>query len=277
MAEISMVDVDPMLLSEEEISLLLAAFKYWSKPDEFTDEQVSQAKSIFQRVFSDDSLLKGGEFSDSLVLQPLNDPTLFYAMVVGEDRLLTWKKAYVNATNFQILNSRLTSFDTFLSIVGNYCTPEYDDDDDALSFLHGFFKYWHRKFSLERIARVAQKAGESCNQRSNTSGEILSRTTDTLMRMRWELRLLGFDEEGGGDNIEEGSGDVIYFNWIDPEALAAGFAPQSFTVSFTDDDYEEDGLCEDGVFVNEMYGHSTNLRTWDEWDEFLIGQMNNCI
>ena len=109
-------------LSDDDNAFLLIAFKNWSKPADFTDEQVVQAKSIFQRIFGDNSTLKGWKFADSLVLQPVNDPTLFYAMVIGSDGLLTWKRAYVNATDFQILNSHLTEFDEFLFMVGMYCT-----------------------------------------------------------------------------------------------------------------------------------------------------------
>lgn len=116
---------DPQL-SDEDSSFLITAFKNWSKPADFTDEQVVQAKSIFKRVFNDDSELEGGEFADSLVLQPVNDPTLFYAMVVGGDGLLTWKKAFVNATSFQIINSHLTLFEDFLFMAGHYCTDESD-------------------------------------------------------------------------------------------------------------------------------------------------------
>ena len=107
--------------SDEERVFLLTAFKNWSKPEEFSDEQVAKAKTIFQRVFKDASKLMGGEFADALVMQPVNDLSFFYAMVVGDQSEITWKRVCVNATNYQILNSHLTKFEHFISIVGIYC------------------------------------------------------------------------------------------------------------------------------------------------------------
>jgi hypothetical protein len=283
-------------LSDEENSFLLTAFKHWSKPANFTDDQVTRTKTIFQRIFNDDSVLKGGEFADSLVLQPVNDPTLFYAMVIGDDDggQLTWKKAYVNATNFQLLNSHLTPFETFLTIVGSYCTADDNDDETPPPFLlHDFFKFWKRKFSPERIARVTRK--KTTVVQRNSSSSIL-RNNDTLKRMRWELRMLGFEEEESGGGGVEQEEECLYFNWVDPAALDKGYAPQSFTVSLTDcdgisssssDDEEVLGLS-DGVFIDETYnyyyGHSTTTTTttmhllkWEHWDDFLLRQMKPVV
>ena len=272
------VPADPQL-SDEENSFLLTAFKHWSKPDDFTDDQVSRAKTIFQRIFNDDiSVLKGGEFADSLVLQPVNDPTLFYAMVIGADSRLTWKKAYVNATNcFQLLNSHLIPFDTFLSMVTGSSSCTTDNKTSLSSFLNDFFKFWKRKFSPERIARVTQKKTTDVQQRGS---KRIPRNNDTLKRMRWELRMLGFEECGGAGET------FIYFNWVDPVALDKGYAPQSFTVSLrgdvgdssSSDDEEVEGLS-DGVFIDETYGHSStmHLLKWEHWDAFLLRQMKPVV
>ena len=274
--------IEGIQITDTEKPLLLTAFAHWFDESGFCDEQVADVKTIFQRVFDDSTTLVGKLFGDALVMHPVNDKSLHYAMVVDGD-VLVWKKAITTSINFQVLDPSIL-FDEFLMIAGT--TPIMDTDDTTL--VYDFFKFWKRRYSPTKLARVAQK-GEP--KRSTT--ELLPRTGATLVRMYRELRLLGFE-----DHTRIGRG-CIDAEWVDPEKEAAGYAPQSFSISLDGDDgYEvdhaawaNDAMHSDtapslkqyfgtaqpksyGVFIDETHGQEAMfIESWDEWDEWLVESM----
>jgi hypothetical protein len=251
--------IDDVNLSADENSFLLDAFKNWSKPSNFSDEQVAKVKTIFQHIYKTDSPLNGRQFEDALVMQPSDDNTRFYAMEVSED-CLTWREAYVSAKGFQILNSSTTTFDMFLLMVGDFCVPEEKEEKTDIDIMRENFKSWRMMFSKERLTRVAHK------NEGRDDAQFIARNEDTLTRMRFELRMLGFKE------MREQDKTTLYFNWDNEEALLRGYAPQLFTVSLIDDGYdaEEDHR----VFIDEMHGPETlHIEDWEDWDWFLVNQM----
>lgn len=105
-------------ISTDEHTLLVRAFKEWSNHDSFTDADVDTVKAVFRRIFSHDTAMVGCTYGDALVMQPKNDMTLHYAMMVTGSNL-QWKKAHVTCTNYQVLSDSLP-FDDFLMITGCY-------------------------------------------------------------------------------------------------------------------------------------------------------------
>jgi hypothetical protein len=274
--------IEGVQITNTEKPLLLTAFAHWNNAECFSDEQVADVKTIFQRVFDDTTKLTGKLFGDALVMQPVNDKSLHYAMVV-DGEVLVWKKAITTSISFQVLDPSLP-FEDFLMMAGT--TPIMDTDDTTL--VYDFFKFWKRQYSPTKLARVAQK-GEP----KRSTSEYVQRTGATLVRMYRELRLLGFE-----DYTRVGRGRIDA-DWVDPEKLAAGCAPQSFSISLRGDDgfetdyaaWANDAMHSDtapslkqyfsiaqpksyGVFIDETHGpEAICIESWDEWDEWLVGNM----
>ena len=283
--------------------LLLKACREWSTVE---DAEVDQTKAIFEAVFdapSDEEKFRGFTLADALIMyRPESDPDLKYVMVVKEDESIAWYKAVIRMENMGI-NTEFATFGMLLMFASSSNRDPYDErtgDDPELVTLSDFFGVWRRHFSDDRIRRVTgREAG---------SEVLIPRTAETLSRMRREARLLGFE-----DNTREATSKTeISLDWINPEALAMGFAPSSFVVCFEGDNYgddeqhpidgeawardvcvgEESGLFdfeewatsiatqwftpEYGVYVHETYGpYAMLLRTWGDWDRYLISYMSN--
>ena len=130
-----MVSTDNLMMnvssiSTDEHTLLVRAFREWKNHDSFTDSDVEAVKAIFQRVFPDNTgAMMGSTYRDALVMQPKNDKTVYYAMLIvlkdndNGTAELQWKKAVVTCTCFEVLNPTCLPFNDFLMIAGHY-----DDD-----------------------------------------------------------------------------------------------------------------------------------------------------
>ena len=251
-----MTSIPNVQLAPDETALLLTAYENWFDEDKFSCEQVADVKTIFQRVFSDASPLLGSVFSDALVMQPDNSDTLYYAMVVHGDNELAFKKACIKTTCFQVL-SKAVPFDIFLMMVGTH--PIMETEDATLLF--DFFNIWKRRYSPEKITRVAQKVTST----KRSVAEFIPRSTATLKRMYNELFWLGFE-----DRTQPGTG-CISAEWIDPEK--DGYAPRLFSVMLEGDDDEKEQLTI-GVYIHESRGSAAILiETWADWDAWLTDCM----
>ncbi len=291
-------DTSRTTTTADEKSLLLTALTQWF--DEiFSDEQVAEVKGIFKRVFQVEEQLQGSLFKDALVLQPVNDDTLHYAMTVLEEGegepTLAWASAMIAPATFQVLAPSLITFQEFLMIAGSSKT-QIIMEEEAL-FIRDFFLFWKRKYSPTRIARVGVK-GSPARRHTSAPLDSLPRTGETLARMKKEMLLLGF-EDYMDDSYSRISGI-----WVDEDKEERGYAPQAFTISLADgaDDKDDDStfkidyalwandawackqtpsielyadICQEkqqkyGVFINEIHGQSALLiKRWEEWDEWL--------
>jgi hypothetical protein len=267
----------------DERALLLAASKQWFDAEGFSDEQVAEVKGIFRRVFQleEEEALQGLLFKDALVMTtPRSDETVRYAMVVvasaAEDIALEWIKVTVTPASFQILAPSLITFDDFISILGSSqarLMPSEEEEDSDRSICMDFFLFWKRKYSPERIARVAQKGTPA----RDTTSERIPRTEETIARMKLEMRLLGCEEYYTNDSSTQISGI-----WVDEDKEMRGFAPMSFTISLVEgddgssgeDDAEEKraegGAGRFGVFIDEVYGPGAILiDSWAKWENWV--------
>jgi hypothetical protein len=75
------------MLTKEEHALLKEGHEHWLDHEVFTEEQVLRVKGIFKKVFGipEETLLMGVSFPDAIVLQPVGNEHLFYALVTIED------------------------------------------------------------------------------------------------------------------------------------------------------------------------------------------------
>ena len=74
------------VLTQAEHDLLKEGHKHWLDVDKFSEDQVLQVKGVFKKVFGipEDTMLMGVSFPDAIVLQPVGDEHIFYAMVTNE-------------------------------------------------------------------------------------------------------------------------------------------------------------------------------------------------
>ena len=237
-------------LVRQNRALLLRAYKDWFNID---DAEVEQTKAIFQSVFGVKEELRGLPLADALLLNcPKADSELYYAMVVNEeDRSIAWHKVLLSRMNNVGINTEVTTLDMLLMFMGSHNRDECTGDDCTL--LSDFFGVWRRHFSPERIRRVTG--------RDAGSDEPIVRDATSLARMRREARMLGFEDYTADEEAEYN----ICLDWVDPESLDKGFAPETFSVSLECDDDSQYGVC-----IDEMYGpYPTHLRFWGDWDEYL--------
>lgn len=272
-------------LVTQQQPLLLQAQKHWNDSDLFDDDQVMAVKEIFGTVFETQEVLRGYTLQDALVLSPSTDRDILYVMVLErdleatQDPSLTWVKAVLSTKNMGF--SKDITFDTLLlfASASNYnAEDERVGGDETKIFLSDFFDYWRRHFSRERIHRVTTRG-----MTSEARQQRIIRGPSVLPRMRWEARMLGFQDYTAENPEDSGSIDL---DWVDEEALERGYAPQMFTVSF--DSGEDMGYAKDkgivyedcdnqeikvefGVYVEESYGpYPEFLKTWADWDNYLI-------
>ena len=209
------------------------------------------------------------------------------------------------------------SVEEFFMIMSSSC-PGHDDrvGDPTEAFLSDFFGVWRRHYSPERIWRVT-------GREPNDPRPILQNNA-TLDKMLKETGLLGFygslrievedthcvkcyRSEEGVKSLYDRSRLVkkLSLDWVDPERLELGYAPQAFMVSFktveseavfdseawasdvfNGSDYlfdseawanawmEDQLIVKSGVMIDEDHGpYPFYLQTWGDWDQYITGVM----
>ena len=81
------------VLTGEEHALLKEGQEHWLDHEVFSEDQVLQVKGVFRKVFGipEETVLMGVTFPDAIVLQPVGNEHLFYALVTLEDGSGGWE------------------------------------------------------------------------------------------------------------------------------------------------------------------------------------------
>ena len=270
------------IVAETKHPLISLAVKHWHSADLFSDEQVHEVKSLFREMFAHDGELSGSALRDALMLRSQDDAGTYYVAYVQDSPKVTWMILEFNNRCFGV-SPQATLMELFMIMdVGR-------KRSDREEILGDFFGVWRRHYSPERIRRVTGRSPGDPNP--------LLQNGVTLRKMLKEARLLGFHSRNKKDESR------IYLDWVDPEMLANGYAPQGFAVTF-DDGYDSNHqlefdseawatdlfndsalldaeawandwlanelISEFGVYIHEDHGpFPFKLHTWGDWDRFI--------